>query len=81
MIQAQEVKIVNVFQEVKWYFPKLKHGHIIAVPLNDTPIFFFFFFFFFCKRNNQIPIHLMLGAYYDKTKYKLKPDVVQFRYW
>ena len=33
----KEVKIVNVFQEVKWYFPKIKTGQMLAVPLNDGP--------------------------------------------
>ena len=47
MIQSKEVKIINVFQEVKWYFPKLKHGHIIAVPLSDKPKFTLCVF---CKR-------------------------------
>jgi hypothetical protein len=31
----QEVEITNVFQEVKWHFPKLKYGHLLAVPLDD----------------------------------------------
>ena len=31
----QTVEIVNVFQEVKWHFPKLKFGHFLAVPLSD----------------------------------------------
>lgn len=31
----QNVEIVNVFQEVKWHFPKLKFGHFLAVPLSD----------------------------------------------
>lgn len=30
----QEVEITNVFQEVKWHFPKLKYGHLLAVPLD-----------------------------------------------
>ena len=30
-----EVEIVNIYQEMKWYFPKLKNGHILAVPLSD----------------------------------------------
>ena len=37
MIQAQEVKIINVFQEVKWYFPKIKSGQMLAVPLQNGP--------------------------------------------
>ena len=27
------LEIVNVFQDVRWYTPKLKHGHILVVPL------------------------------------------------
>ena len=30
-----EIEIVNIFQEVKWYFPKLKYGHILTVPLSE----------------------------------------------
>ena len=30
-----EVEIVNIYQDVKWYFPKLKYGHILAVPLEE----------------------------------------------
>ena len=30
-----EIEIVNIYQEVKWYFPKLKFGHILAVPLEE----------------------------------------------
>jgi len=33
--QFQNVEITNVFQEVKWHFPKLKFGHFLAVPLGD----------------------------------------------
>lgn len=31
-----EVDIVDIYQEVKWYFPKIKSGQILAVPLADT---------------------------------------------
>jgi hypothetical protein len=27
------VEIVNVFQDVRWYFPKMKNGHFLTVPL------------------------------------------------
>lgn len=37
MPSYQTVEIVNVYNEVKWHFPKLKQGHILAVPLEDTP--------------------------------------------
>jgi len=30
-----ELEIVNIYQEVKWYFPKLKYGHILAVPIEN----------------------------------------------
>lgn len=28
-----EINITNIYQDVKWYFPKLKHGHMLAVPI------------------------------------------------
>lgn len=37
MPSYEPVEIVNVYSEVKWYFPKLKHGHLLAVPLTDEP--------------------------------------------
>ena len=37
MTESHEIKIVNVFQDVKWYFPKLKPGHLLAVPLREGP--------------------------------------------
>ncbi len=30
-----DVTITNIYQDVKWFFPKLKHGHLLAVPLED----------------------------------------------
>jgi len=32
---AAELQITNIYQDVKWYFPKLKNGHILVVPLED----------------------------------------------
>ena len=39
MMQWEEIKINNVFADVKWFFPKLKYGHILAIPLEhgDKP--------------------------------------------
>jgi len=56
--QFIEVKIVNVFQEVKWYFPKLKNGHILTMPLNagKKPSCVFF-----AKELNQIPDQISVG--------------------
>ena len=48
----EEIEIVNIYQEVKWYFPKLKFGHILAVPLeedDDSKCVYF------VKETNKIP--------------------------
>ena len=31
------VDVVDIYQDVKWYFPKLKNGHLLAVPLSGGP--------------------------------------------
>lgn len=31
------ITIVNIYPDVNWYFPKLKYGHILIVPLEDKP--------------------------------------------
>jgi len=31
------IEILDVYQDVKWYFPKLKPGNILAIPLEDKP--------------------------------------------
>jgi hypothetical protein len=36
-LAGMDINITNIFQDVKWYFPKLKNGHVLAVPLTDTP--------------------------------------------
>jgi hypothetical protein len=52
MPHFQDVEIMNVFPDVKWYFPKLKYGHILAAPLEDKeqPLCAFF-----VKDTNKIP--------------------------
>jgi hypothetical protein len=32
-----EITIENIFPDISWYFPKLKYGHILAVPLTEAP--------------------------------------------
>ena len=32
-----EVKILNFYNDVKWYFPKTKNGQLLAIPLTDGP--------------------------------------------
>lgn len=34
---SEPITITNIYQDVKWYFPKLKNGHLLAVPLEDKP--------------------------------------------
>ena len=31
----EPVEIVDIYQDVKWYFPKLKPGQLLSVPIND----------------------------------------------
>ena len=46
------IEIVNIFPDVKWFFPKLKYGHLLAIPLEskEKPICVY------CvKETNRIP--------------------------
>lgn len=36
-LNGAEINITNIYQDVKWYFPKLKNGHVLSVPLEDKP--------------------------------------------
>jgi hypothetical protein len=38
------IEIVDIYQDVKWYFPKLKPGQMLAVPINsdDAPLCAYF---------------------------------------
>jgi len=31
------VEIINIYQDVKWYFPKMRNGQLLTVPLGDGP--------------------------------------------
>ena len=46
------IEINNVFPDIKWYFPKLKFGHLLAIPLSDKPESECAFFL---KEVNKIP--------------------------
>lgn len=48
----EPIKVNNVFADVKWFFPKLKYGHILAIPLEhgDSPRCAYF-----VKDMNRIP--------------------------
>ena len=51
-IAFKPIDIVNIYSEVKWVFPKLKYGHLLAVPTGlskKDPIVYF------VKETNKIP--------------------------
>ncbi len=31
------IEIINIYQDVRWYFPKMRNGQILTVPLDDGP--------------------------------------------
>ena len=33
MLEAEPIQITNIYQDVKWYFPKLRPGQMLAVPI------------------------------------------------
>jgi hypothetical protein len=37
MPKFTKFEVINIWPDVKWYFPKLKNGHLLAVPLEDGP--------------------------------------------
>lgn len=34
-IEFKKIEIVNFYNDVKWYFPKMKVGHLLATPLQN----------------------------------------------
>ena len=36
-IDFHKIEIVNFYNDVKWFFPKLKNNHLLSVPLTDGP--------------------------------------------
>jgi len=36
-LDFKKIEIVNFYNDVKWYFPKMKNGQLLAVPLNESP--------------------------------------------
>ena len=32
----ESIEIVDVYQDVRWYFPKLKNGQLLCIPLDDS---------------------------------------------
>lgn len=34
-VDYEPIEIVNIFQDVKWYFPKMKNGQLLTVPMAE----------------------------------------------
>ena len=32
-----DIQITNFYNDVKWYFPKMKNGQLLSVPIEDGP--------------------------------------------
>ena len=35
-MEYMPIEIVNIYQDVKWYFPKMKNGQLLATPLSSS---------------------------------------------
>ena len=62
LLNPVEIKITNIFQDVKWFFPKLKNGHMLMVPLESkaNPKCAMF-----VKEANKIPQEIEIGDLID----------------
>ena len=62
LLQAEEIQITNIFQDVKWFFPKLKNGHMLVAPLENksNPRCALF-----VKEANKIPADIPIGHLLD----------------
>ena len=37
MPDTRDIEIATIYQDVKWYLPRLKHGSLLVVPIEDKP--------------------------------------------
>ena len=51
------IEIEDVYQDVRWYFPKLKNGQLLCIPITDGPKPICAYFVKEISRQNEI-IHL-----------------------
>ena len=35
--QFLDIDIIDIYQEVKWYFPKMRSGQLLCTPIENTP--------------------------------------------
>lgn len=57
-----EINIVNVYTELKWFFPKLRHGSILVVPVENKqqPLCALF-----VKEKNKIPDGFQISMLFE----------------
>ena len=36
-VEFKKIEIINFYNDVKWYFPKMRSGQLLAIPLSDEP--------------------------------------------
>ena len=56
-VEFKKIEIVNFYNDVKWYFPKMKNGQLLAVPLGNEDKPNCVYFVKEISRQNEI-IHL-----------------------
>ena len=59
---SYEVNISNIYADVKWFFPKLKNGNVLTMPLAQgaTPVCSLF-----VKEGNKVPDPLDMAILFD----------------
>ena len=60
--RPQEVEIINVYSEIKWFVPKLKNGNILVVPVEDKEIPNCVLF---VKDSNRLPEVIDIGVLFE----------------
>ena len=53
-VEFKPIEIVNFYNDVKWYFPKMKNGQLLAVPLGQQPKSLCSYFVKEISRQNEI---------------------------
>jgi len=53
-LEFKPIEIVNFYNDVKWYFPKMKNGQLLAVPLEQKPKSLCSYFVKEVPRQNEI---------------------------
>jgi len=59
---SYEVNISNIYADVKWYFPKLKNGNVLTMPLTEGAVPACSLF---VKEGNKVPDPLDMAILFD----------------